>query len=439
VIKLLQRQGLAAAVVVGLIARVALTSVLFSWRSIPTHGDDASYIHFAQVILQTGAPESHHLPLGYPIFLAAILELGGGSFVVVRAANVLLGLITIVVVSRIAGILYGDRAKVMAAWLTALYPPLVYMTGRVMSETLFIALLMLALERFLVADRGRRLRDYALAGGLFGLASLVRSNLLLLLAFIPLWQLGPWPLHRPLQETLRSRLVPAVLSGAVAACILCLPGLYFLKTTGQFVPTATNAGQTFYGANNPLADGGWVEVEEHPELLQSIPPDLRAAARGSPVAPPQLAAAVAYSRLQTRLATRWIEEHPGAFLKLLPKKFANAWLPGVQQSETTSGSKIASLVQALSAGLLLGGAIGGRLRAGLRQRDGLLIAVLATYTIMSLAFYGNPRIGLFCAPILIVYCASLFGSLRVFEAIPPAKDPPPPGRQGDAEPCRDGL
>jgi hypothetical protein len=173
--------------------------------------------------------------------------------------------------------------------------------------------------------------------------------------------------------------------------------LYFLATKGEFIPIATNAGQTFYGANNPLADGGWVQVEDHQELLSSIPAEVRKS--------PQ-----AYSKAQNRLAMQWIRENPSTFLRLLPKKFANAWIPGLQKSETTSKSKGASLLLLLSFGLVMLGAIVGRSRFRPMVRDGLLLAVPITYAVLSLIFYGNPRIGLFCAPVLIVYTSAWLAS-----------------------------
>lgn len=103
---------------------------------------------------------------------------------------------------------------------------------------------------------------------------------------------------------------------------------------------------------------------------------------------------------------QWIRENPGRFLRLLPRKFGNAWIPGLQKSETTSRSRIATLVFAVSSGLLIVAAIAGRVMVRPAQRDGILMAVLVTYTLMSLVFYGNPRIGLFCAPILIIYVSS---------------------------------
>jgi dolichyl-phosphate-mannose-protein mannosyltransferase len=398
-----ERGGVIAAVLVGLIARVVLTSVQYDWTPPPTFGDDVSYVHYANVLLQTGELESHHFPIGYPLFVAFWLKLTG-SFAAIRLSHVALSAWTIALVSKVAEHLYGRRAGLGAAWLTALYPPLIFMNGRIMSETLFIALLMYSLHRFLVADRSGRMVDGALAGGVFALSALVRSNLLVMLPFVPLWQL--WRLRTGDSASpavsqskkfsgveLKRRLLLVIATGAVAGVIVLLPGLYFLEVKGEFIPSATNAGQTFYGANNPMADGGWVQMEDHQEYLASIPPEVRKKA-------------TAYSKAQFHLGFEWIRENPGAFLRLLPKKLGNAWIPGLQSSETTRSSKLASLVLIVFNLPLLLAALVGRLKNPPKARDGLLLAVLATYTLLSLAFYGNPRIGLFCSPILIVFASS---------------------------------
>ena len=387
--KVVERHGVVLAVLVGLVARVVLTTVIHHWDAISPSfdADDTLYIGIAKALVETGRLDTFHFPVGYPLFLAPFLKFGSGAIPAVRAAQVLLGLLTIVLVSRIAAILYGNRAGVIAAWLTALYPPLTYMTGRIMSETLFIALLMLSIYQFLLSDRDKNVRRSALAAALFGLASLVKSNYIAMLAFVPLWYLGQRG------TSLRARLFTGFVCTTVAVIILMLPGLYFLSSKGEFIPFATNAGQTFYGANNPLADGGWIQVLDHPELLASIPPETRLSA-------------AAFSKAQQNLGVKWIRENPGAFLRLLPKKFGNAWIPGFQTSETTSRSKLADVVLAVSLALVLLGAIAGRVLVRPARRDGILLSVLVTYTVMSLVFFGGPRYNLICAPVLIVYAAA---------------------------------
>lgn len=384
------RYGVAAALVVGLMARVLLTSVLVPWGEIPIRWDDASYAKYALETLQLGRLDTHHFPVGYPLFVALCLKLGGGSFAAVRVANVIAGTLTIWLVAKVTTSCFGRAAGTISACLTAIYPPLVFMTSRVMSESIFIALLVASIYWLIQSTRDASVPKGILGGALFALASLFRSNLLVMLPFIPLWQL--WPARRDWSR-LSKRLSVGVSTVAVAGFILALPGLYFLQTKGEFIPLATNAGQTFYGANNPLADGGWVQVEDHPELLNSIPADVKKS--------PQ-----AYSKAQNALAVQWIRNNPGRFVGLLPRKFANAWIPGFQKSVTTSSSRAAAVILPLAFGFVLVLAILGRIRTRPSAPDGVLLAIPVAYTVMSLLFYGNPRIGLFCAPVLIIYASA---------------------------------
>ena len=384
----LSTHGLFVALLIGLAARVVLITIIFGWGAVPTTSDDATYVRFAGKLLEDGRIATH-FPLGYSVFVAGFLSLGEGAFVAIRAAHVLAGLLTVLATYRISELLFGRRAGLIAAFTTALYPPLAFMTGRIMSETLFICLLTLSLLAFVRADREGSARRSALGALLFGVGSTVRSNLIPMVPFIPLWLLSG-------RTKLRGRLERVTTASVVLVVVLALPGFFFLQTTGEFVPLATNGGQTLYGANNPLADGGWVEVNDHPELLASVPEDIRES--------PAL-----FDKAQRTLALTWMRDHPTAFLSLLPKKFANAWIPGLQRSETTERSPLAAAVLVIVSAILILAAVLGRALVRPAARDGILLGVLATYTAMSLIFYGNPRIGLFCAPILIVY-GSAFGS-----------------------------
>jgi hypothetical protein len=392
-IEYLSRYGLLMAVVVGLIVRITMTTALVPWNEVPWRYDDASYAKYAIETLRLGRLDTHHFPVGYPLFVALCLKLSGGAFAAVRIANVLIGTLTIIMVSRVSSLLYGAAAGIAAAWFTALYPPLSFLSSRVMSETLFIGILIPSVYFLVESERSLKVWHGVLGLCLFAIASLVRSNLLAMFAFLPLWLLT----RRAVP--IRRRLIIVSVGMALVGAILLAPGLYFLKTKGEFIPLATNAGQTFYGANNPLADGGWVQVEDHQELLSTIPPSVRKS--------PQ-----AYSKAQNQLAIAWIRENPKAFIALLPKKFANAWLPGFQKSQTTSDSRLVAALLATTFGLLLVAAVVGRMKIKPAFGDGTLVAILVTYTALSLVFYGNPRIGVYCAPVLIIYASSILPLIK---------------------------
>lgn len=112
-------------------------------------------------------------PPAYPYFIGSCLALFG-SLAAVKAAQALLSALLIPAVGRLGARLFGERAGSLAAWLTAVYPDLVWFSAHFWAETLFLTLLYWALARLLDADAGRR--EPALAAGLLlGLAALTRE------------------------------------------------------------------------------------------------------------------------------------------------------------------------------------------------------------------------------------------------------------------------
>lgn len=382
------RTTIVIALAVGCLARILAVSYAFDWNAPPLFGDGITYVQFAGTLASTGVLASHHHPVGYPLFLGAVFASFGKSFALVRSIQIVAGLVTILATAAVARRLWGETASVISAWGMAVYPPLLYMTGRIMSETLFLCLLTVSLHLWLEWEaRGGRNRS-VWAGAFLALAFLFRSNLLPLAAFVPIWQM-----HRN-RARARRPMEGVLLSLVVMVLILAAPGAYFLGTQGEFAPLPTNSGKTFIGANNPQANGGWVSIDQHPELVASLPPQTEMSE-------------AAYSRALTSLGVRWIRDNPGDFLALLPRKLANAWVPGMQRSGVTDESSRAALVLTLSYGALSLLALAGVLTARRpRAPDGLMLGVLVVYTVVSLAFYGNPRLGLVCAPILIVYGAA---------------------------------
>ena len=135
----------------------------------------------------------------------------------VRVLQIVCGVLTVICIGRIAYSLYGRAVCVVAMWAMGLYPGLLYMTGRIMSETLFMFLLSLSLMLWLEWDRSRKYGWSLAAASVFGIACIVRSNLLLLTAWIPFWIMrgSPWV------RGLRASLLPSI----VLAAIVLLPGL----------------------------------------------------------------------------------------------------------------------------------------------------------------------------------------------------------------------
>jgi 4-amino-4-deoxy-L-arabinose transferase-like glycosyltransferase len=113
----------------------------------------------------------------YPYFIAVPYELFGG-LAAVKWAQVVVSSLLVPAVGRVASLAFGPAAGLLAAAFAAFYPDFVWFSVHFWSETLFMVLLWWAFERFLVADRTRRLSHALAAGVLWGLSILVRETAL---------------------------------------------------------------------------------------------------------------------------------------------------------------------------------------------------------------------------------------------------------------------
>jgi hypothetical protein len=118
-----------------------------------------------------GAPDLLRTP-GYPLFLA-VTSLAGLPAAAV--ANVFLSIFSVILVWRLGRTVFcDDRVALGAAWIFAFEPLSVVNSNMLLSETLFLALFLLSMERVAAFFRGRRLRVLAQAGFWLAAATFVR-------------------------------------------------------------------------------------------------------------------------------------------------------------------------------------------------------------------------------------------------------------------------
>jgi hypothetical protein len=171
----------------GLVARLCLSAGHATLAS-----DERDYDTLAWTFASTGAyteqgvPTAYR-PVGYPVFLGAIYSLAGRSPAAVQAVQVALDLAT-------ATLLYvllarrSRRAAILAAGIWAAYPAAVLYSGVLLSETLFVFLLVLFT---LLLDRAPpRPAAYVFPGLVLGMLALVKPEalafaVLLVLVLIP--------------------------------------------------------------------------------------------------------------------------------------------------------------------------------------------------------------------------------------------------------------
>ena len=159
--------------------RMALlvTTLVRTGTSVITSGDTASYLEPGRNLLFHGRfftgllPEIDRTP-GYPLSLA-VASLPGVA--IAALMQVILSAFTVVLIWRLARAVFeDDRIALTAAWLFVFEPVSIIYSVRLLPETLFVALLLLSLERMVVFLRYGRLRILVAAGLWLTAATFVR-------------------------------------------------------------------------------------------------------------------------------------------------------------------------------------------------------------------------------------------------------------------------
>jgi 4-amino-4-deoxy-L-arabinose transferase-like glycosyltransferase len=122
----------------------------------------------------------------YPLFVFAVLKLGGYDLRHLVLVQHLLGVASAGLAYLLGRMVYGRAAGLIAGLLVALSGPLLVYERFVMSETLYTTLLLLALLAVLLAARRPRAVGLILAGLALGLAILTRPLAQVLLPLLPL-------------------------------------------------------------------------------------------------------------------------------------------------------------------------------------------------------------------------------------------------------------
>lgn len=158
---------------------LALRLLVLSWHwPYPLSGDEAAFFEQARAFVQGKGYHDLELmraPL-YPLFLAVVFRVFGAEVTAARVAQLLLSAGTVPLLYLWARLRHGERAGRVAAIVGALFFPFALQPTFLLTETLFLFLLALAM---VVLEYGCLRPDRKLAfvsGALFGLVALTRST-----------------------------------------------------------------------------------------------------------------------------------------------------------------------------------------------------------------------------------------------------------------------
>lgn len=167
-----------------LLAFAVRVAVVIVTKADPPTGDAADFDRIAASLAHAGAfpateiaapgTATAYRPPLYPLALGGLYDVFGVRWGVARLFGAGLGTVSVFLVHDLAR-RFTDRARLVAL-VAALAPTLVFLSGALLAETLFVPLV-LALACVVARYRDdRRVRWCVLAGGLLGLATLTRTN-----------------------------------------------------------------------------------------------------------------------------------------------------------------------------------------------------------------------------------------------------------------------
>lgn len=412
-------RGVTGAFVVALVLRMAFA--LGYWIDKPLTLDEQEYLMLAGSVVAgrgfeypatLGAEvEQGHFqrPPGFPLVLAGVLVISRAatpgaspawnepSFfrtasssdvpIPVKCAQAILGAVGVLLISVLARRAAGPAAAVLAAWIAAVYPPLVWTSGYVLSEPLYSVLALGTALLLAAADSGAtsRSRLFIFSAGAVGAAAVMtREVMLLFLALAIAWLL--WRRKAALAALLAAGIVAGLAPWAIQSRL----------SEGRMDLGTGRGGINFWIGNNPLARGEG-DMAANPEIKRAA---MALEARFRHLTPREM------DRLYYREAMHYIGSEPLSWIFLVCRKLFYTFVP-VGPSVTLRSPRYlyASIV---SYGLLLLPSIAG-LAGSIRARRGPwpLWLLGASAVLANLIFFPQERFRVpVIDPVLIVLAAA---------------------------------
>jgi len=240
------RKHLLIVVPFGLAMRLS-SIVLF--RSYFRAADTALYVALARSIIgghgyaMLGHQSAFYPPL-YPLFLASIFLFAGENLLPVQVAQAFLSAAAIPVVYYLGRVMFDNWVAFWSAAILAIHPWIIYWSGFVLTDTLFLTILTLAVLSFAFFMKTPTFSNAVVSGVLFGLAALCRpQGLLIFVGGMAVWLILFRHIHR------KYRLLLPV---TVAFLLVISPWIirnYLVFDT--LVIADTSGGLDLYLGNNP--------------------------------------------------------------------------------------------------------------------------------------------------------------------------------------------
>jgi 4-amino-4-deoxy-L-arabinose transferase-like glycosyltransferase len=342
--------------------------------------------------VNSSGQETAWRPPGYPLFLSCIYRFTGPRVSVAVFVQVVIGALTVLALVLFGAMVIGWREALIAGFVAAVYPGLVWLPRLLLSENLSLLLLLATLSAAALYMKSRRLWWLGVVGFVGGLNTLVRGGNLIVLVvlcaailFVVIRRRSPPP---------RQAALGVFLTLAAFAAVLVPWTVRNYRVLHSFVPVATQEGLTLYASYWPPQKNGrfiWGTLPgiEDPEVAVAS----------------QLGDEVSASRHFQSVTLQRLRANPGYFFRLIPSKMISLLVPLDWEifphapGETRSinfGYIVVSLLALLGFVALKGSAY---------PHKWLLWVLPLVILIQAIVFYGSPRFRLPAELIAILLAA----------------------------------
>ena len=259
----------------------------------------------------------------YPYFLGVIYKLFGHSLLAVRIIQAIVGSASCALIGAAACRLVSRKAGLLAGFALALYAPAIFFDGLIQKSVLdvfFVCLALWVMSR--ITSPGFN-KDWLLLGLTMGGLALTRENAMVLVAVLGIWALaGAASVDGTRSPSFAARAGAAAALAAGLAIVLAPVALRNYTVGGGFYITTSQFGSNFYIGNNSRADGTYASLRYgrgSPEFERVDATELAEHALGRSLTPGEV------STYWTTQTIAFITSQPGAWLKLLARKFLLLW------------------------------------------------------------------------------------------------------------------
>jgi tetratricopeptide (TPR) repeat protein len=455
----MKQRSVRSAVVVFVVALLLRLLHIWQLRHSPflevLMGDAQGYHEWARRIAGgewIGTEVFYQAPL-YPYFLGAIYTVIGESPIAVRVIQALLGAASCALIALAGRRFFSPRVGLVAGLALAVYAPAIFFDTLIQKsvlDTFFIALALWLLS--LLAGEHPvgappRTGVWLALGASMGALSLTRENALVFIGVILIWCLRPRASNGQLSRAVSSRSAekqaspasgpdkvhptphdkpgrrrtssplpkqaPSVRWSTAAAFVLGLAlvlmpvAIRNYAVGGGFFITTSQFGPNFYIGNNPRSDGTYMSLRfgrGAPEYERVDATELAEHALGRTLTPAEVSA------YWTDQALDFITGDPGAWLKLMGRKFLLLWNAS-EMLDTESQESYAEWSWPLRIGGWFGhfgvlvplALLGAVLAWPERRRLAVLYGLTLAYAASILLFYVFARYRLPLVPFLMLF------------------------------------